>query len=430
MVDTTYQYTPVELDELTKTGASATYNTRIAAYNQSKVATAPTPAPVAPVVPVVAPAPVATPVAAPVAAPAPVATPAPTPPPTYTVQPGDSLNVIAKKLGVQPTDITGYRSGDPNVIYPKEVLTIQPKAPITKPTTANTTTDTSTDTTTAPVDVSSDQQTLDYLLKQYGISFGDPTNPQKSIKDLVGEVMVATGLPEAKTRITEITSEIEALNNKRDAEIAEVNDNPWLTESKRQQMVNKITTAYENKTNNKVNTLKLLQDTYDDARQEAQFAATAAINLYDRQRTFDQNKLEFLITQTEKSIEAKNKLTTVDTTIEEINGRKVLFNKKTGEKIADLGAVTPKDGGRDSSGDFTIGDTRYDKNGNVIASDTGGVIIRFKKSLVDRTALDKAGTREQFIRQLIVEYPEIDEGSIAEYVYATYPDSYNNYGKD
>ena len=264
-------------------------------------------APVAPtpVAPVVAPAPVA---ATPVAT-TPVA-PTPTPPPTYTVQPGDSLNAVAKRLGVQATDISGYRSGDPNVIYPKEVLTIQPRQ--TQPITKSTTTDT-TDTTEpiAPVDTSPDEQALAYLTKQYGLSFssGDfANNPQKSIKDLVSEVMTATGLPDVKTRITDITSEIEKLNNQRDAEIADINDNPWLSESKRSALIGKITTAYENKTNNKVNTLKLLQDTYDSARQEAQFAATAAINLYDRQGTFDQNKLEFLITQTEKRIEARNKL--------------------------------------------------------------------------------------------------------------------------
>lgn len=43
---------------------------------------------------------------------------------TYTVQPGDTLSGIAAKLGVAQSQITGFHSGNPNLIYPGEVLTI------------------------------------------------------------------------------------------------------------------------------------------------------------------------------------------------------------------------------------------------------------------------------------------------------------------
>ena len=59
-------------------------------------------------------------------APAP-AKPAPAPKPagrTYTVQAGDTLSGIAAKLGVPTSAISGYRSGNPNLIYPGEVLKI------------------------------------------------------------------------------------------------------------------------------------------------------------------------------------------------------------------------------------------------------------------------------------------------------------------
>ena len=59
-------------------------------------------------------------------APAP-AKPAPAPKPagrTYTVQAGDTLSGIAAKFGVSTSAISGYRSGDPNLIYPGEVLKI------------------------------------------------------------------------------------------------------------------------------------------------------------------------------------------------------------------------------------------------------------------------------------------------------------------
>ena len=55
------------------------------------------------------------------------AKPAPAPKPagrTYTVQAGDTLSVIAAKLGVSTSAISGCRSGNPNLIYPGEVLKI------------------------------------------------------------------------------------------------------------------------------------------------------------------------------------------------------------------------------------------------------------------------------------------------------------------
>lgn len=53
------------------------------------------------------------------------------------------------------------------------------------------------------------------------------------------------------------------------------------------------------------------------------------------------------------------------------------------------------------------------------------IVANFQKALANRNALNKAGTREQFIRQLGAQFPQIDPSSIAEYVYGTYPDHYN-----
>lgn len=66
--------------------------------------------------------------------PTPAPTPAPTPPPapkpqpkpsqSYVVKSGDSLSRIASQYGVSTSKISGYRSGNPNLIFPGEVLTI------------------------------------------------------------------------------------------------------------------------------------------------------------------------------------------------------------------------------------------------------------------------------------------------------------------
>jgi len=44
---------------------------------------------------------------------------------SYTVQPGDTLSQIAQQQGTDVGSISGYRSGDPNLIFPGEQLTIR-----------------------------------------------------------------------------------------------------------------------------------------------------------------------------------------------------------------------------------------------------------------------------------------------------------------
>lgn len=48
---------------------------------------------------------------------------------TYAVQPGDTLSGIAAKLGVAQSQISGFHSGNPNLIYPGEVLSVSGGSP-------------------------------------------------------------------------------------------------------------------------------------------------------------------------------------------------------------------------------------------------------------------------------------------------------------
>jgi LysM repeat protein len=57
---------------------------------------------------------------------------------TYKVKSGDTLSAIASKYGVKVSDISGYKSGNPNLIYSGEVLSIGGgQAPAPTPTTGS-----------------------------------------------------------------------------------------------------------------------------------------------------------------------------------------------------------------------------------------------------------------------------------------------------
>jgi LysM repeat protein len=53
------------------------------------------------------------------------------------------------------------------------------------------------------------------------------------------------------------------------------------------------------------------------------------------------------------------------------------------------------------------------------------VVTAFNKALGNRNVIDKAGSREQFIRQLQAQFPEIHSEDIARKVYETYPDHFD-----
>lgn len=156
-------------------------------------------------------------------------------------------------------------------------------------------------------DYSNDIKT--FLSQTYGIdtsnlgaTFRDPV---ASIKKIVEEVMASTGMPEIKTQLDAIAKSKTELENQMNDEIASINDNPWLSEGLRQKKVQAVKDKYESKVNSKINEFNLLQDMYDSARQEAQYSATLATNIYQNEREFLQGQLEFITSAAEKAASAK-----------------------------------------------------------------------------------------------------------------------------
>lgn len=147
----------------------------------------------------------------------------------------------------------------------------------------------------------------EYFTENFGIDISkilsSYQSPQKSITDIVKEVMQATQLPDAKDNMVKISKEIEDLENERDEEIAEINENPWLSEADRSRNVIKMQEKYENKINARTNQLRLYQDVYDSAKQEAQYAASLAANLYTQERDYLQGQMQWIIDLAERQAE-------------------------------------------------------------------------------------------------------------------------------
>ena len=148
-----------------------------------------------------------------------------------------------------------------------------------------------------------------FLSQNYGIdtsnlgtAFSDPV---ANIKKIIEDVMASTGMPEIKNQLDTIAKAKTELENQMNEEIASVNDNPWLSEGLRQKKVQAIQDKYESKVNSKINEFNLLQDMYNSARQEAQYAATLGTNMYQDQRNFLQSQLEFMTNAAEKVASAK-----------------------------------------------------------------------------------------------------------------------------
>jgi LysM repeat protein/Txe/YoeB family toxin of Txe-Axe toxin-antitoxin module len=331
-------------------------------------------------------APAAAPVQQPAAQPAPVLpAPAPIQPVApvqqtkqYTVMPGDTLGAIALKFGVPLSSITGYRSGDPNRIFSGETLTIgQPAAAAPaqpqNPQQPQQPGDQQPGGGDSPTGIGDDELSRLYMqafmdtmredmsgnpaagspsdiFSNYGVDasnlqYGFQTNPTQTVQDLLTQVMQATALPDAKSHITDLAKQIEDLENERDSKFEAIDNDPFLSAGTKEKQKDKINEKYDRRILARTNSLKLLQDAYDSARQESQFAVSTAINLFDRNRVFDQNKLEFAVNQAEKRLETIREMTKLNPAqYKEVNGG--LYDLGSGEWIieptnnATLGGLT------------------------------------------------------------------------------------------
>ncbi len=184
-------------------------------------------------------------------------------PTTYKVKKGDTLSGIAKNLGVSADSITGYKSGNANLIYPEETLTISsvPKTSVTQDQAskmstkdlsialaggdyASTVKDELGEGTTDVPDYKTDYDTYkksreDSFTKLKGIATETFDTEYKSRK-----------LDDSKNRISELDDEIAAARQLRDDAIGKVRSNPGLSAAQMTGDIAKLTDSQNATINN------------------------------------------------------------------------------------------------------------------------------------------------------------------------------------
>jgi len=176
---------------------------------------------------------------------------------TYTVKSGDTLGKIAKSYGVGLSDISGYKSGNPDLILPGETLTVNPTA---KSTTADTSAQgyasavkdalggTSGTTGGTKTDTSGTTVSDDYL-KTLRDSISSAQNTvSTAATQLAGlktkaysDEYAASGLGEKKNQISSLDQSIADKKAERDAAVAKVRQNPGLSAALLTGTVSKLT---------------------------------------------------------------------------------------------------------------------------------------------------------------------------------------------
>lgn len=205
--------------------------------------------------------------------------------PAYFQKTSDGMSAVS-----DPTIISGLKHGTipystgqlDGTTFSKNAVPLTPAGGATMPSLS----------TTQGADMST---TYNSMREKYNLTenqsdfFGDP---MAVISKMTEKIYSMSGVPQANDAIKDITEDLEDMENKRDDEIADINDNPWLTEGVRLRQIASVESRYEDKIANRTNKLRLLEDVRNNAQQQAQFAIGTSISLWDKERTFQQHQID------------------------------------------------------------------------------------------------------------------------------------------
>lgn len=143
------------------------------------------------------------------------------------------------------------------------------------------------------------------------------SNPAKSVQDMYSSLLENSGFSSIKAQVSEILKQQKDLDAKYAESIKDINENPWLSESLRTRKINAANEKYQIQKSQLAAQLTLWQGLMDDARQEAQFLTSAALQQFNADRAFALDQQQFAFQKAEARLDAQFKLQELEARKEE-----------------------------------------------------------------------------------------------------------------
>jgi LysM repeat protein len=265
----------------------------------------------------------------------------------------------------------------------------------------------------------------DEIAKQFGYDSEDAfmaeafKKPSKTTEDFYQSAYDAAGLP---TILSGITTKKDALSRA----IGVVNDNPWYDEAFRRGEASRLQDLAGRDIDN-------LLDEYNLKHGHVkELVGRYSTDIGDEEK-IRTARLNYLESAAKQRVSGKGASRALEYIPQYVEGKKAATPPEKPQTVSvpgtsDLYQYNPATGAFElvRAGRAPVRGGSGSGSGSGSTSDEKKVIAAFNKAIANRAALNRAGTREQFIRELQAEYVDIDPNDIARKVYETYPD---NYGK-
>lgn len=203
-------------------------------------------------------------------------------------------------------------------------------------------------------------KSLESIFADYGYAVSEGAKdrfklaPAASFKEVYNNISKSLGLDKVKREMDDTLEKIGALDQELADKIADVNENPWLSEGVRVSQIRKLEERYDLKRAPYASNLTTLENLWNDGREEARYVATQSLNQYNTEREFQLDQIQEMQDMAERQFEAELKLYEAQRNkgeYTEVSPGATLFDPVTGKAIYTAPtAKTTGGGGSSSSG--------------------------------------------------------------------------------
>jgi hypothetical protein len=242
------------------------------------------------------------------------------------------------------------------------------------------------------------------------------TKPSKTTEQFYREAYSAAGLDQLLAKINERKNQLAQAEGS-------INDNPWLSEASRAGRARRLQELASADIQN-------WQDAYNLGLDQVKNLVSANAQDIGQDERMREARFNYLLKAAEEGVANKGTQRLSTYLPEYLAGRTSTQEPKT-VNVSEGNSVYQWN---PTSGAFELLASKPKtyapkaassaKTTTKTASTSNKVVTAFRSALANRAALNRAKSREQFIRELQAKFKEIDPSDIARAVYETYPDNY------